>query len=377
MPTTPAGKWLGTPPSEPLRILQRERSPFIPATCVVTRMDQLDPAAWLSCLRAARNEVGPSFEHVVPFALENGAVDATTPAVSPLRRSIVTWLSDEAKQTRQKKFRQYAALTRRAVARNLEGEIEQLLDASARFEVFQNTLPTRVDEELEAMSQHIEGFLSLLSDSYTAHGERLEHAVHPFAVGPFVPPVSATVLFARLSHHLNELAAELGASVSWALDGNRLGNAGRVTAFTDFVRSALPEPPVRLLDQLMRLPAGSKPAEAEIFRGEGDHGPRIPTDAVVLFPSQMAAERLIRTTRTAINQWLSAAKVVVADAATRIASEGFFHQFGHEPTQVSERLAILEDHYARLMCEEPRALILQHPATAPRAYAPGFPLSAA
>src|SRR5690606_4696210 len=136
-------------------------------------------------------EVGPSFEHVVPFALENGAVDATTPAVSPLRRSIVTWLSDEAKQTRQKKFRQYAALTRRAVARNLEGEIEQLLDASARFEVFQNTLPTRVDEELEAMSQHIEGFLSLLSDSYTAHGERLEHAVHPFAVGPFVPPVSA------------------------------------------------------------------------------------------------------------------------------------------------------------------------------------------
>ena len=99
--------------------LGHDRSPFIPATCVVTGMDQLKPSEWLSRLRSARNEAGSSVEHVVPFAIGADDRDSVN-AVSPLRKSILTWIADGAQQARYKKLRCFVTHSRRTVARSLE-----------------------------------------------------------------------------------------------------------------------------------------------------------------------------------------------------------------------------------------------------------------
>lgn len=355
--------------------LEQDRSPFIPATCVVTRMDQLKPSEWLSRLRSARNEVGSSFEHVVPFAIDADDRDSAI-AVSPLRKSILTWISDGAQQARYKKLRCFVTHSRRTVARSLEDMMETLLDASARFEVFERALPGRVDQEVGAMAHHIDSFVSLLSGAYAAYGERLENEPNPQNVRPFVPPVSAGVLFSRLGSHLNDLARSLGTAVSWTLN-ERAPHRANPAGFTDMVCAALPDPPVALLDRLTRLPAGAYPREAGIFDGEGGLPAQAPVDAALFAPSTKAAERLGRTVRTAINQWLSAARVVVADAATRIAAEAFTERFGCEPSQLRDRIANLEDQYSRLMCDEPRTLILQHPAATSKPSVVGQPMTAA
>ena len=344
------------PPADGLATLRREKNPFVPAMCVVTGMDRLARTEWISRLRTVRETIGASFDQVIPFGLEcdaNGRPMSST--ISPLRRSVNNWFASSAEDARQKTHRQFIDAMRRLVLRRMEGEMDALLKASRTFRDFSESVPARIATEIDAIRTDADRYLSLLSDSASAYGERLERSVHPMAREPFMPPIKSDVFFARLTDDLRDLSREIG--VSW-----RPPTSSEQDTTTDVaaphlaLAPTLPAPPISALEAFERTEE-IDPGLIEADRFDGGRQAllgRGPTEAAVFVPARRAADRLAASARASISNWLLVSSAAIEEAVLRTAGAAFRERFGCTTGEAPERLFSLEQHYNRLSDSEQR-----------------------
>ena len=330
-----------------LDLIKSEKAPMVSTMCVLTHMDAVGRSAWSDAIRQMRSGTNATFDHVVPFGLNMSADGSVMSEVTePLRRVVYNWYVRGAGPARIRAHEHFLGAVRRFVLGRIAREVDQLLEEEKRLLSFGEAVTQKLDRCIVELDAEVENYLTRCEQAGLEYGRRLEQADSATQVEPYAPPIAESVFFGRLQAALAEVAIELSPSAPASDTPHR---HLRLVRFGSHL--PLPPPPLAVLSTLRhhRPEQHSVAATATIFDEQSGEGmAHDPVEAAIFEPVDAVISRWASECRTAVANWLEAAKEIVVTHVMKAAGAAFHARFGCAPEDVPGRLQRLDEHYARL-----------------------------